>query len=349
MQLTQFWKLVHESGLNASSMTEHPDDWDRVLIETNYAPVSYTLDMVLYQLSYVNHQITKTIDLSMVIYHENRPVAVWPLHLLRLKSSLELRSNEGHVLPPLFISGLGERIFKVLMARIFELIWKLCKEFNIQTYHGAESFCGHYGASPWHCQLMQYGAQVKISHELYVDLSQGISEIKANFRKSYKSLLNSGLKVWSIDKLYREKGSVFNEFRELHKQVAGRVTRHDDTWERQELAIHKGAAFLIFLRSTTGRMVGGGLFSISPSEGNYAVGAYDRTLFENPLGHLVQMRAIEEMKSLGLKWYKIGERPYPGDSPAPTQKELNIAYFKEGFATHVFLRRHTELKVSFPR
>ena len=68
----------------------------------------------------------------------------------------------------------------------------------------------------------------------------------------------------------------------------------------------------------------------------YGVGTYDRSLFEKPLGHVVQYCAIELMKARELRWYKIGQRPYPSEQPRATDKEFSIAEFKQGFATHLF-------------
>lgn len=343
-----FWDVVRESGLEARPMAERPEEWERVLKASDFAPVSHTRAMIGYQLSYVAHQLAPCMDASLVLYYEKRPVAVWPLSLRRLASGWELGSNEGAVLPPLFIASAGGRIRKTLLGGILGFVEQLCRRYGIPEWKGVESFGGEAGATLWHCRQMEAGAQTHPTHELYVDLSQDLAEIKANLRRSYKSLLTSGLKLWSVNRLYRESGATFEEFRELHQHVAGRVTRHSDTWAEQEKAVREGAAFLIFLRDNAKKMVGGGLFHVSPHEGLYAVGAYDRALFDKPLGHLVQMRAIEEMKAMGLRWYKIGERLYPRDVPAPSQKELSIAHFKEGFATHVFFKLHTVTKCGQP-
>jgi len=71
-------------------------------------------------------------------------------------------------------------------------------------------------------------------------------------------------------------------------------------------------------------------------EGVYAVAAYDRSLFDKPLGHVVQYRAIEELKKRKVSWYKIGVRPYGSDNPRPTDKEIKIGEFKQGFSSHCF-------------
>lgn len=105
-----------------------------------------------------------------------------------------------------------------------------------------------------------------------------------------------------------------------------------------------GSAFLVGLRDRIdARLVGAGFFQTTRDEGLYAVAAYDRALFEKPLGHVVQQHAIEVMKSRGMSWYHIGNRPYPQDIPSPSDKQLRIAAFKQGFASHHFFRHEFAL------
>lgn len=175
-----------------------------------------------------------------------------------------------------------------------------------------------------------------LRHELFVDLSLDIETIKANFRKSYKSLITSGTRSWAVGEMTAGHPALWEEFRELHLQVSGRVTRCPESWDVQHRAIAEGDAFLVYLRDSNGKMVGGGFFATTRDEGAYAVGAYDRSLFDKPLGHVVQFRAIELMKSRKLRWYKIGQRHYPSELATATDKEISISEFKQGFATHLF-------------
>ena len=163
-----------------------------------------------------------------------------------------------------------------------------------------------------------------------------MEDIKASIRKSYKPLISSGLKQWAIELMDERNDVIWQEFRRLHLQVSGRVTRSDETWENQHRSIETGNEILIYLRNSDNRMVGGGLFNLTKDEGSYSVGVYDRSLFDKPLGHVVQFKAIEEMKNRGLRWYSIGKRFYRTDTPIPTQKEISISEFKHGFATHLF-------------
>jgi len=162
--------------------------------------------------------------------------------------------------------------------------------------------------------------------------------IKRNLRKSYKALINSDMSDWSIEVLDVADESVWNQFKELHLEVSGKKTRSDETWEIHFNDIKKQQGFLVYLANNSGKIDGGGFFNFTRDEGLYAVGASKRTLFDKPLGHVIQYRAIQEFKKRGVVWYKLGPRPYLSEKPEATDKEISIAEFKQGFASHIFPR-----------
>jgi FemAB family protein len=214
----------------------------------------------------------------------------------------------------------------------------LARETGMEQWESADSFSEGVGLGSWHAELMRRGALCRVGHELYLDLQPDLATIKTGFRKSYKSLVSSGLKQWSVHILEDGNASVWNEFINLHLEVSGRKTRSDESWELQRVHLEEKANLLIYLRDSAGRMVGGGLFQLTRDEALYAVAAYDRSLFQKPLGHVVQFTAIEEFKRRGIRWYKIGQRAFPSDLPAPSEKEISISDFKSGFASHLFPR-----------
>jgi len=327
--------VISKVGLLAECINESPDEWDAVLENCEYVPVMYLSSFINYQAEYMTGAVDEHLDMSLIIYHDRKPVAVWPLCIYRRKSVWKLGSNAGQICSPLFIKDLAEKTQKKVIDKCLSIIEILSRNIGQMSWQSTEVIDAK-GAGLWHRKIMDKGASITVSHELYVDLSKSLEEIRNNIRKSYKSLLTLGDRLWRIDVIDQDNPKVFNEFRELHYRVAGRVTRSLSTWKLQEEAIAQKQAFLITLRDEQGNLVGGGLFYISASEGLYAVAAYNRELFDKPLGHIVQMRAIETMKKLGIRWYKIGARPYAGDVLEPTLKELSIGKFKEGFATHVY-------------
>jgi FemAB family protein len=320
-------------------------EWEGTAVRADYLPVDYSIAMMDYQLCYWNGNAKPTSDLSLVLHHDNRPCALWPLSVSHgEEGGLLIGSSGGALRPPLFIAELAAKTVKSMTTKSLAALNRFCLENGISGWESAESFTDASGLSDWHDKAMQLGATATLRHELFIDLTRSLAEIKAGFRKSYKALITSGGKLWNVHLLTQADAALWDEFRCLHLSVAGRATRSLDSWEAQHQAIAVGGAFFVYLRDETGRMVGGGLFHVTRDECEYAVGAYDRSLFDKPLGHVVQYYAIEEMKRRNIRWYKLGPRFYPADVPHPTQKELSIADFKQGFASHIFAR----FDISYP-
>lgn len=313
-------------------------DWDIASEKMVYLPVNYSTKMIEYQQCYWNGNGQPTQDLSVVLYHEKHPIALWPLSLSRSAANeLRISSNGGVELhPPLFVAGLAAKTTKTLISKCFAALNHFCTGNQIAGWLSASAFSEETGLSAWHDKAMQAGGRATLKHELFLEITRPIEEIKSGFRKSYKALVNSGAKWWSTHLLAQADPAIWEEFRTLHQSVAGRSTRSLESWGAQLDAIACGAAFFVFLRDGADKMVGGGLFYVTRDECVYAVGAYDRSLFDKPLGHVVQYRAIEEMKRRNIRWYKLGQRSYPRDVPEPSSKELSISDFKQGFASHLF-------------
>jgi FemAB family protein len=329
-------KLTETAGLDCLIRRDNHAIWDQAFGALSYAPVSYSSSSIDYQIEYQRGCGGDWYEISIILIHDARPCGIWPLSLSIKTNEWEISSHGLSILPPIFIDEFSETSRKTIVKQCINYVEQLCDEFNIKKWVTIESFSGDSKLSltEWHHQLMMRGAKPVLQHELFVDLSLDMGTIKSKIRKSYKSLISAGVNIWHVETLCEENAKIWGDYRQLHFNVSGRVTRSPGTWDLQHQAIAQGNAFLIFLRDELGVMVGGGYFNITQSEGVYGVGAYDRSLFDKPLGHVVQYRAIEEMKRRGLRWYKIGFRPYLADFP--TEKELSIADFKQGFATDLF-------------
>jgi FemAB family protein len=281
--------------------------------------VEYTPTFVRYQESYFFAE-----DASLIIEHDRRPVAVLPLAVYEGN----LTSNGGDILPPLMVAGLPEKVEKKIVADCLRHVDAECLRIEQALWRSTE-IVRQEGLSLWHRRLRERGARVaEPTTELFVNLAWPAERIRANIRKSYRSLIEQGKKEYSATL-----GVNILPLKRLHLEVAGRVTRPDTTWEAQQGAIDAGEAFCVYLLDKDENPVGGALFHRSRDEGLYAVGVYRRDLHDKPLGHLVQAFAIEHMQRLGLKWYHLGARPYEAN-----EKELQIAHFKEGWATHSYPR-----------
>lgn len=330
---------LSDAGLSARLRSEDAAAWGEVAGRLAYLPVDYSPAMIDYQLAYWSGNGLPTHDISLVLMHDNRPCGIWPLSVTGdPEGNWRIGSSGGPVMPPLFVSGLARKSTKSVTARCLVFLDNIAAQIGQDSIEIVEAYVGGAGLSEWHDCLMQSGGRAELRHDLFLDLSLSMAEIKSTFRKSYKALITSGAKLWKIQVATAADPELWDEFRLLHLAVAGRATRSAESWRFQHDAIASGDAFFVYLRDVEGRMVGGGLFHTTAHEGLYAIGAYDRSLFDKPLGHVVQYRAIEEMKCRGVRWYKLGVRYYPSETPAPSDKEMAISNFKQGFASHLFPR-----------
>lgn len=308
---------------------EKKSGWQSVYESLTYCPCDYGWDNLHYQSEYFNAQL----ESSILFVYQNKPIAIWPLTIVENDGGLVLTSLGGAIREPLFISGVPLKIKKQLCMFCLELLELFAIEYRCQYQYRIELMQG--GISEWGKYLFDTCLQVEPVRVGYVDLSLGIDKIKSYFRKSYKPLINSGLKQWNVD--IQDRVTIdFQRFHQLHIAVSGRVTRSEKTWALQQQMLADKKAFLVLLKNDNDELIGGGFFSYNKTHCHYSVGVYRRDYFSFPLGHVVQYKAIEYMINLGVRWYELGELYSLINQTS--DKLRSISDFKSGFATHQFAR-----------
>lgn len=340
-------KLLNKHCVNFKFKHQSRLEWAETLGTISYIPVTYTDEFIEYQLAYFNGHGANLTDISLTLYDDGRPVGVWPLSLAGRDKPHAISSYGMPVLPPLLNETLSKKTAKTIISKCFDLCSDLAQALGVETWQTQQLFEGEDNTSCtyWHLKAMQSGAIASLDHELYANLKMGLATYKQNIRRRYKSLISKGEKIWEVDVLRIADQDVWDEYRALHLEVSGRITRSLDSWQKQFAAIQKEKAFLVYLRDEHRRMVGGGYFQVSRDEAIYAVGAYDRSLFPLPLGHVVQFRAVQEMMESGISWYRLGDRPFTNIQKQPDAKHLSIADFKQGFATDTMIKINYEIRV----
>lgn len=276
------------------------------------------------------------VDISLIFFVNNKPIGLWPLTACSTLNTKYLSSQCSHILPPILIPNNSSKIVKKIQSNCFNLVNKLCKTFDQKNWTSLTPFLDNSYVNDWHFMCLTEKALSRVQYNIYVDLSRDLESIKSNYRKRYKTLINKSKKLWnvkvhdsSIDK------NIWKEFMNLHKFASGRVTRSKKTWEIQHQDILNGCAIIVSIHKECDEMVGAALISFSLHEGRYDVGAYNRDLFDQPIGHIAQHTAIEELKKRNIKFYKIGRKYFHSDIPSPSPKEMSISHFKEGFASFI--------------
>jgi len=331
-------KLGASHGIVVGLRSENLEVWEKLSGRIPYLPVAYSNSSIDFQWAYQRGHGGDWQDLSIVVYWDHQPIGIWPLSFSTKEGRGLLSSHGLAVHPPLLVADCAATVRKRVTKSCLKIADAIAMDTGISSWESGESFTDSYGLSNWHKASMASGASCKITHDLFIDLALSLEEIKGGFRKSYKSLVTSGTQHWMVSVLDTANESAWNQFRELHLSVSGRKTRSDETWSIHQRDITEQRGFLVYLLNNSGGMDGGGFFNFTQDEGVYGVGAYKRELFDKPLGHVVQYRAIEELKNRGVRWYKVGQRPYASETPQPSDKEISIGDFKEGFASHMFPR-----------
>jgi FemAB family protein len=335
--MTDWRQEFSASSLDQIFREDDPELWNATYSCLTYRPVSYLASVLDYQLAYQRYRGGNWGDFSCILRSNGCPVAIWSIIAATSAVATDPKALGLLVMPPLFVGDCSVSIRKKYSIECLRISERIATQLGLIEWQSATMFTDRASIDDWQISAMGLGAHCAVKHQLYVDLHMPIAQIKSGLRKSFRSLVTSGERLWHVGILRAPGNSdIWDEFRLLHAEVAGQVTRPLETWQMLHDNLSNNESFLVYLRDVDDRMVGGGYFRCSADEGVYAVGAYDRNLFDKPLGHVVQFQAIKEMQLRGCRWYHIGTRGFPSDEPAPSQKEIDISYFKQGFSSHVF-------------
>ena len=153
-----------------------------------------------------------------------------------------------------------------------------------------------------------------------------------DYRKSYKSLINSNIKNYDLLFLNHSnfKKDVWESFKRMHFKVSGKKTRTDETWNIQEQSILNKNGILIYLKKKE-KFLGFAFFFTSKTNALYASAAYDTEQNRKiPIGHLIHDFAISYFTKNEILNYYIGFKE--NKVVKKNIKEDNILLFKKGFA-----------------
>ena len=314
--------------------------WDQALAHAIEQPVGYCSSHLAYQHAYFSAAYADYHPLDRLISWRGDMVALCPLAAFRQDGQWVLSSHLNGVLgiaPPLPLAALPEKAARQINQSWLQAVAVLANRLGSDTRIRFTAPSPSLNAPDWYRRLLQLGATAHLRHRMVIDLALSEADYHRQLRKSYKALINQARRLWQVDLDTEGNAASFADFQAFHEQIAGRRTRPQATWDQQLEAIRQRTAFAIYLREPDGRMVGASLYNCSRDEVYYAVGVYDRRLFDQPVAHLSLDAAIHHARTTGRQRLILGDRPFPGDIAKPNEKEAKIAFFKEGFATELQL------------
>jgi len=192
--------------------------------------------------------------------------------------------------------------------------------------------------------LTQIGAlpQARIFAE--ADLTVSPVELENNLRKGHRQQVRWGegnLRFVIVDASNPDEAA-FGAFRQLHADVAGRVTRPIESWQICFDAIRQGSGGLV-LGYLGEKLVSGTLTLDAFGAAYYFSGAYDRGHFDKPLSHAALFRSMLAARARGCVRYNLGEVPVKG---MVSDKEFQIGWFKRGFSPQSLVQQVLRLPLA---
>ena len=152
----------------------------------SYVPVHYASSMIDYQHAYLTAADAELTDLSVVIFHDNRPAGIWPLTAMTRPSGASLGSHVYPVLPPLLLQDLAPKTQSRIAKAACQVTDGLARQLGLASWRAYSTFRGieQAAVSLWHQQLVAGEAKISVRHELFIDLSLELESIRSQFRKS---------------------------------------------------------------------------------------------------------------------------------------------------------------------
>ena len=177
-----------------------------------------------------------------------------------------------------------------------------------------------------------------------IDLRQKPDKIRAHLRSSFRSLVNWGqrhIQTIYINAEHPDKKE-FNKYPALHAKVSGRTVYDNQYWEVLWNEIKCGRGELTIGHLEDGTLATGTIVIDGGEIAYYTSGAYERELFDKPLGHFSVYNSILRAAARGMKTYDLGEILPKGSA---SDKEVQIGFFKKGFTSTFCLQTVWEIDV----
>ena len=276
----------------------------------------------------------KVEDYSFAVTENNSVLAICPL-VLTEKDGVRSFTNDGSYLRgPIISSQVEERrrngILDDILAHVDELALASSASYVGFFFDPQPTYRFH--ANP----LQEHGYIDTTLNTQILDLGLSEKEMRASLRKSYKALINKGLKTYELRVISCANADplIHEIYRQTHIKAAGRETRPKWTFDLQFEELKAGEATMICM-TYEGRFVQLDYFSHRNGYVYYSSAADDPEFSEScevPLGHAILWFAQDYFRSQGMKYLEIGWQLYGTQLfSSPSRKEMNISYFKRGF------------------
>lgn len=271
-------------------------------------------------------------DSFVVLSEDSEVLAIVPLYCFENEAGiLEYRYAGEYLRTPLIDGSLLTKRYDKTQKFVFTYIEKLAKERNVRTHkamiEGVELLEGRH----YYNYLIDYGYNNESSVCQLIDSSKDIDFLWADIRKSYKPLINRAEKGFNCEIVSFDNYSFdkCEDYRKLHFKASGRQTRSIKSFHLMYDMVKNKQAFISFVKEKNNQTVAAHFFYVLGGYCLYASSAIDPdTPSDYGAGHLGMWQGIKAARYMGCRFIDMGQLRL---TPTPSDKEMNIAFFKKGF------------------
>jgi len=278
-----------------------------------------------------------SIDHSFGVFKNNELVAIVPLienKIIDEKDKRELSFLDWNTSYPSFSDSLSENNKKNIEKEIFNRILKM-RDIDYINYFVSPLLDDNLHNIITTNPVTKFGFHDTTISTNILELGKDEETLFRKIRKGHKSDIKTAIKEgYKIDIINCEKvtADVFNQYRQIHFQAAGRQTRPDRTWEIMQEWIKNDLSILTLCKKDN-VCISTVLINTYKQKAYYLSGAtlpeYKR---EKGIGHQIQWEIIKHLNSQGFTHYELGHDWYPNISQeVADKKKLGISRFKAGF------------------
>lgn len=316
--------------LKLEKLTEDKfQDWNNFCLKSDDAWFWHTADWLNYTMHY--RPDLKTQNFSFLVYKQDQIEAIVPLALeFYPDKNVKEFSFGGWATPaPALKNFISSEERNIIYESIFNKIDELARQ--------EKASLSRFVYSPLSDNFLNkkippdiffdFGyIDIPVSSQI-IDLSKTQDELWKNLRRNHRRniLKSSRLKIDFFTSQNITDG-VFQNYQEMHCKAAGRKTRPDITFQLMRDWLQKDLAFLA-VAEQDGKKIGFEYYSIYKNNAYAFSAANDPNCEKMPIRHFLEWESILWMKKQRFSFYEIGYQPYW----SPSQKQLNITHFKEGF------------------
>ena len=277
--------------------------------------------------------LTKVKDLSFAVIENDQVLAICPLYVTCHEKINQFSDDSGYLRSPLASFILSEKKRGKVYDYIFTTIDTLAKDYNIAKAMFMFDPQPNY---KYYNLFLKYNYINTSLLTQVIDLSKTAAELRKNLRKSFKSLINKGLKNYNYYIMTKDNADydIHEQYRIIHIKAAGRETRPKETFDQQfDQLLAKQATLIGVLWNNN--FVQFNYFNHFNGYVYYASAADDPDFsegYEVPIGHAIIQYAINYFKEYNYNYFELGWQYYGNQLfDYPSEKEKMISYFKRGF------------------